>query len=244
MRVARDPMQGSMSPDELVQESDASKCTTIRCYKCEKYLSLDAFYPSAQSSRLYRCISCSKRAMICRYKEDLKVHRLANNFRSLGSSGFGKVESLRILKAFGGRSAISGDTEGLTVKRWNYSDPVRIDNVVLLTRSEGRCHERGGGSNLYPVAFKEHVGRILSWLRDGGGNQQNNMGPWPDQLPPMRHANAKFKSVEADDWRRAVCLWWCNYIRAAPPQCVLAKPIGRVKAKTSKTKEDCLLIDK
>lgn len=71
---------------------------------------------------------------------------------------------------FDGRSALSGQTAMLALTKWDARRPLRLDNVVLLTKEEMRVHER-----LKPGEFRQHYDRrmvefVERKLREVGGS--------------------------------------------------------------------------
>ena len=179
----------------------------LKCSVCKRCGPEASFFPSAVRSRVHRCKSCSaKRHRAC-YKNDIETNRLA---RVRGPNGrLGKALAHRLLLLFGHRSALSGATVGLTVRKWNLEDDECSNYLILLTRTEGYLHDKLGGSGGYPKPFRMHIAKIL------GGEKC--------MLPPLMPAKTQTTTTQLcgnkaiSAWKHNLIMWWCTHLNTPPP---------------------------
>lgn len=178
---------------------------------------------------------------------------MAQKLRRLNSR-MGTSEARFLLRAFGGRSALSGATWNLTIRPWNPLFEMSLSNIILLTRKEAAHHDDIGGMCGYPYLFRIHIVELLRETLldkplDTGcmepvavvdeTNQvieycyvpTTNTSEWDSRLPPkLSHCD---NWCRVDEWTRALQLWWGLKFNATAPVVVMKAIVGALERKSS-----------
>lgn len=148
------------------------------CSRCKSYLPETAFIPSVIVHRKPTCRACS-RMQLTEHRHRSMDHEAAAALYAMEHTRFGRqglvpVELVTaILDASGRRSAISGATEKLRLRRFWEDLPLSLENAVVLTVDENRRmtnKSEAARLALFPEAL---VTRMTEWrteqlrLRDG-----------------------------------------------------------------------------
>ena len=198
---------------------------TETCNGCRRVLPKEKFYPSKLKLSRFRCKCCTANDSKISYARNAMANRLANNMRRKlkGIVKRGAVTARRLLLGFNRRSALSGATTQLTARVWDTSQPISDANMICLTNREAFFHEKHGGKCSYPVQFQQHVDSVLASIAkeqdDSGLAAMANASGGPPHLSDVP------SEVEVKVWTRAVCRWWVENMKSAPPPVVLREMI-------------------
>ena len=98
-----------------------------------------------------------------------------------------------LINKFGARSVISGVQAHLTVVQWDPKRTLGFENVVLMTESEGREHNKRGIGD-YHEAFVSHIESLLASSGQRGDTEEDY-----EMYPPLSKQTRGF-SREAAMW--------------------------------------------
>jgi len=225
----------------------------ITCKKCKKKKTSNNYYNFLGQGKALKCKHCTRCENKARYATNPAANGLAQKLRRLNSR-MGTKEARFLLRAFGGRSALSGATWNLTIRPWNPLFEMSLSNIILLTRKEAAHHDDIGGMCGYPYLFRIHIVELLRETLldkplDTGcmepvavvdeTNQvieycyvpTTNTSEWDRRLPPkLSHCD---NWCRVDEWTRALQLWWGLKFNATAPVVVMKAIVGALERKSS-----------
>lgn len=140
--------------------------TEYHCSRCDRYLPETAFNASAIKHSVPRCRRCrTETTFVLRNASD--DHRVAYTLYDLehrlrGFSGTIPVSfATAALDAGGRRSALSGATERLRLRRYWPDLPLTVENTVVVTANENR--RLGRVKDWHALMPADLVARMAAW---------------------------------------------------------------------------------